>query len=175
MGIFRIGHGYDIHRFKSNIEESSNTDQIVTLCGVKMNCHSELEAHSDGDVATHALMDAILGAAGEPDIGNMFPNTDNKWENASSIDMLSAVLTKVTALGYSIGNIDLTIVAETPKISPHLSDMKNIIANALAIERSQVGIKATTNEKIGSIGRSEGICAMAVALLLKQQLGKFNE
>jgi 2-C-methyl-D-erythritol 2,4-cyclodiphosphate synthase len=155
----RIGNGYDIHQLVP--------DRPLILGGVKIPHSLGLLGHSDADVLTHAIMDALLGALGLGDIGHYFPPSDPKWEGADSILLLTQVLSIIQAQGWLIGNIDSTIVAEQPKLKPHLKSMRSSLAKAMAIDLDQVSIKATTNEKLGPVGREEGICAYAIALLVR--------
>jgi 2-C-methyl-D-erythritol 2,4-cyclodiphosphate synthase len=155
----RIGNGYDIHQLVP--------DRPLILGGVKIPHSLGLLGHSDADVLTHAIMDALLGALGLGDIGHYFPPSDPKWEGADSILLLAKVLSIIQAQGWLIGNIDSTIVAEQPKLKPHLRSMRSSLAKAMAIDLDQVSIKATTNEKLGPVGREEGICAYAIALLVR--------
>ena len=127
-----------------------------------------LAGHSDADVLVHALMDALLGAAGKPDIGSYFPNDDPEWKDADSLKLLSKVWNEISSEGWSICNFDITLLAEEPKILPHVPAMKKNLAEVLQINVDQCAIKATTAEKLGCIGRSEGIMAHCVALLEKQ-------
>lgn len=156
---FRIGFGYDVHAF-------ANGDHVV-LGGVTIPFHQGLSAHSDGDVLLHAICDALLGAAALGDIGMHFPDTDARYRNISSIKLLEMTCEKLTHAGYGIVNIDSTLLAEVPRISPHYSVMRENIARSCSIEKDAVSVKATTNEKLGSIGRREGIAAMAVAMIQK--------
>jgi 2-C-methyl-D-erythritol 2,4-cyclodiphosphate synthase len=153
----RIGNGYDIHQLVA--------DRPLILGGVKIPHPLGLLGHSDADVLTHAIMDALLGALGLGDIGHYFPPNDPKWKGANSIILLKQVLSIIQSQGWQIGNIDSTIVAEQPKLKPHLKSMRSTIAEALALDLAQVSIKATTNERLGPVGREEGICAYAVVLL----------
>ena len=154
----RIGFGYDIHRLIPN--------RRLILGGVGIPSPLGLDGHSDADVLLHALCDALLGAAGLPDIGNLFPNTDSAYKDISSLELLRQVMSHLTFGGYGVGNVDLTLIAEAPKISPHVLQMRTRIADVLNIEPARVGIKATTNEGLGSLGRGEGIAAHAVALVI---------
>ena len=154
-----VGFGYDVHRFKKS--------RKLFLGGVKISDTDGLDGHSDADVLVHALMDALLGAAGENDIGQFFPNTDLKYKNISSIELLKIVVATLNKKKFKIVNTDITIVAEKPKIYPYIEKMKEILSVNLKINKEQIAIKATTNEKIGFIGRGEGICSMAVALIEK--------
>ncbi|MBI5206817.1 MAG: 2-C-methyl-D-erythritol 2,4-cyclodiphosphate synthase [Candidatus Firestonebacteria bacterium] len=153
----RIGFGYDIHQLTKN--------RKFILGGVEIPYTYGLLGHSDADVLLHAICDAILGAAGLGDIGRHFPNTDNKFKNISSMVLLKEVMNKTKIAGFTINNIDCTIVAEEPKISPYIDNMIKNIAEVFSIPRSSINIKATTPEGIGALGRKEGIAAYAVALL----------
>lgn len=154
----RIGHGYDVHRFAEG--------DFITLGGVRIAHRFGLLAHSDGDVLLHALSDALLGAAALGDIGNHFPDTDPRFKGADSRVLLRHVVGQVLAKGWKVGNVDATIVAQAPKMAPHIDAMRQIIAADLQIELDQVNVKATTTEKLGFTGREEGIAVHAVALLL---------
>lgn len=154
----RIGFGYDIHPL---VEGRS-----LFLGGIEIPSRRGLDGHSDADVLLHALCDALLGAAGLPDIGHLFPNTDPAYKGASSLTLLAEVVRRVHEAGYAVGNADITLIAEAPKVAPYLSEMQSVIAAALRVEPTQVGIKATTNEGLGSLGRGEGMAAHAVALLV---------
>lgn len=149
-----IGYGFDTHRFCKGDE--------VVLCGVKIPCEFEIEAHSDGDVALHALMDALLGAVGAGDIGEWFPPNDERFKGADSLELLGQVVDFVRSVGFEIINVDLMILAEIPKITPHKDKMIAILSAALNLPKNRINIKATTMEKMGFIGRKEGICAKAV-------------
>lgn len=155
--MIRLGHGYDVHAF-------TDGDHVM-LGGVAVPCGYGVLAHSDGDVALHALCDAMLGAAGLGDIGHHFPDTDPAHENASSLDLLRSVCDKLTENGLHVVNVDLTIIAQVPRIHPHISQMRERIATVLTIPTARVNVKATTTERLGFIGREEGIAAHAVALL----------
>lgn len=154
----RIGHGYDVHRFCDG--------EFVTLGGVQIAHKFGLLAHSDGDVLLHALSDALLGAAALGDIGKHFPDTDPKFKGADSRVLLRHVLGLVKAKGWQVGNVDATIVAQAPKMAPHIDAMRNLIAADLEVALDQVNVKATTTEKLGFTGREEGIAVHAVALLV---------
>jgi len=154
----RIGHGFDAHKF------SSSGDLI--LGGVTINTANKLEAHSDGDVLLHAVCDAVLGAAALGDIGQHFPDTDPAWEGADSRELLRQVLEKVHQQNYRIGNIDITVIAQAPKIAPHIDAMKRHLAIDTRVEINCINIKATTTEQMGYIGRKEGIAVHAVVLLV---------
>jgi 2-C-methyl-D-erythritol 2,4-cyclodiphosphate synthase len=150
-----IGFAYDVHRFKKG--------RKLILGGVQIQSSKGLDGHSDADVLLHALMDALLGAVGLNDIGHFFPNTDPKYKDISSILLLEYVCKELKKRKYRINNVDITIIAETPKIYPFIDEMKDNISKVLKISRQRIAIKATTNEKMGFIGRGEGIAAMAVA------------
>lgn len=154
----RIGHGFDVHAFGG--------DGPVTLGGVKIDYAQGLLAHSDGDVVLHALADALLGAVALGDIGHHFPDTDAVFKGIDSRILLRKVFADVTAAGFKIGNLDITIMAQAPKMAPHINAMRECIASDLACELSQVNVKATTTEKLGFVGRKEGIAVEAVVLLV---------
>jgi 2-C-methyl-D-erythritol 2,4-cyclodiphosphate synthase len=154
----RIGNGYDIHQLVA--------DRPLILGGVRIPHTLGLLGHSDADVLTHAIMDALLGALGLGDIGHYFPPSDPQWKGANSIMLLRQVLSIIQSQGWQIGNIDSTIVAEQPKLKLHLKSMRSSLAQAMEVDLEQISIKATTNEKLGPVGREEGICAYAVALLI---------
>ncbi len=151
----RAGIGYDTHRFK--------TGRKLVLGGVEIPHERGLEGHSDADVLSHAIADALLGAIGERDIGHHFPNSDESIRGISSLEILRRVGEILRAKNYRVENLDATLIAEAPKIGPHLEAMREKIADALGIEVTRIGIKATTNEGMGAIGRAEGMAAMAVA------------
>ncbi len=154
---FRIGHGYDIHRLVPN--------RPLILGGVRFDTDYGLDGHSDADCLTHAICDAILGAAGLPDIGHFFPNTDPAYKNIDSQLLLQRVCAEVRKLGYDLVNIDASVIAEKPKIYPRLADMKSALAKSTGLSSSEIGLKATTNEGVGDLGRALAIAAHAVALL----------
>ncbi len=157
---FRIGHGFDVHKF-------GDGDHII-LGGVSIPYTQGLIAHSDGDVVLHALTDALLGAAALGDIGKHFPDTDAAFENANSRELLTRAYQEIQLLGFVAGNVDVTIIAQAPKMLPHIESMRKNIAEDLAIEIGAVNVKATTTEKLGFTGRKEGIAVEAVALIYKQ-------
>lgn len=157
----RIGHGYDVHRFKQG-------DEIV-IGGVTIAHTQALEAHSDGDVLIHAICDALLGAAGWWDIGHHFPDDDMAFAGIDSRVLLRRVYEDLVKAGWQIGNIDATIVAQLPKMAPHIPQMRNLLASDLHIAAQAINIKATTTEKLGFVGREEGIAAHAVVLIEKAQ------
>lgn len=154
----RIGHGIDVHRFGEG--------NHVTICGVKIAHEQGLIAHSDGDVALHALCDAILGALAMGDIGHHFPDTDASYKGADSRVLLRHVMTLLPARGYRIGNADITILAERPKMAPHIALMREQVASDMGVTADDVSVKATTTEQLGFVGRREGIEAHAVVMLL---------
>ena len=154
----RIGHGFDVHSFEEG--------DMITLGGVKIPHTHGLKAHSDGDVALHALADALLGAAALGDIGKHFPDTDEQWQGADSRMLLRHVVSLVADKGYRAGNVDVTIIAQAPKMAPHIEDMRAAIAADLQVRIDDVNVKATTTEKLGYVGRKEGIAVHAVALLI---------
>jgi len=155
----RIGNGYDVHRLVS--------DRPLILGGVTIPYEQGLLGHSDADVLTHAIMDAMLGALALGDIGHYFPPTDPKWAGADSIGLLTQVHQLIQAQGWHIGNIDAVIVAEAPKLKPHIKSMSDRLSEALGLAAGQVSIKATTNEGLDAIGNKEGIGVHAVVLLVR--------
>lgn len=157
----RIGHGFDAHRFIDG-------DHLY-LGGVKVPHYYAVEAHSDGDVVLHALCDALLGAAGLGDIGEHFPPTDAQYENMDSREFLKIIKQLLEKDHWKISNVDITLIAQMPRIKPYKLDIKNNIAHDLAINLDQVNIKGTTTEKMGYLGREEGIAAYAVALIIKDK------
>ena len=156
---FLIGQGFDVHAFEPG--------EHVMLCGVRVAHTQGLKAHSDGDVALHALSDALLGALALGDIGEWFPDTDPEFSGADSAELLSKVYAEVIERGYKLGNLDLTLMCERPKITPHKPAMRERVAQLLSADLDQVNIKATTTEKLGFVGRGEGIAASATVLLVK--------
>ncbi len=154
---FRIGHGYDVHKLVEG--------RKLIIGGVDIPYEKGLLGHSDADVLSHAIADSLLGAAGKRDIGFHFPDTDPRYLGISSLTLLSEVRKILEESGYHIGNIDCTVIAQAPKLSPYIEDMKNNIANALNISANDVNIKATTEEKLGFTGRKEGISAHAISLI----------
>jgi len=159
MTPFRIGHGFDVHAFGG--------DGPVTLGGVKIDYAQGLLAHSDGDVVLHAVADALLGALALGDIGHHFPDTDAQFKGIDSRILLRHVFADVQKLGYVIGNLDVTIMAQAPKMAPHVLAMRANIAADLGCDISQIHVKATTTEKLGFVGRKEGIAVEAVVLVVK--------
>lgn len=154
----RIGHGYDVHALAENRD--------LILGGVKIPYERGLMGHSDADVLAHAISDALLGAAALGDIGVLFPDSDPQYEGADSLKLLSAVVAAVRRKGYSIGNIDATVIAQRPKLRPYIDEMRRNIASACNVEMDCISIKATTEEHLGFTGRGEGISAHAVCLLV---------
>jgi len=152
---FRIGHGYDVHAFGDG--------NHIVIGGVSIEHTQGLVAHSDGDVALHALCDAILGSMAMGDIGHLFPDTDPQFKGADSRELLREVLSRID--GWIVGNIDLTIIAQSPKMAPHIEQMRRAIAADCSIELDQVNVKATTTERLGFAGRKEGIAAHAVVMM----------
>ncbi|MBX7143053.1 MAG: 2-C-methyl-D-erythritol 2,4-cyclodiphosphate synthase [Oligoflexia bacterium] len=153
----RIGQGIDVHAFVAG--------RKLILGGVEIPAEFGLEGHSDADALLHALIDAILGAAGLPDIGHFFPDTEARWKGAASTDLLARVWKEVSARGWRLVNADICILAQKPKLSPFISEMKQSIAAILNADVGAIGVKATTTEKLGFVGRAEGLCASAVVLL----------
>ncbi|MCK2149672.1 2-C-methyl-D-erythritol 2,4-cyclodiphosphate synthase [Marinobacter alexandrii] len=153
----RIGQGFDVHAF--------GPGDSVILGGVSIPHSQDLKAHSDGDVLLHALADALLGAVALGDIGHLFPDTSDEWAGADSRDLLRRVMQRVREEGYGVINIDSTIIAQAPKMAPHIEAMRLNIAEDLGIPASRVSVKATTTEKLGFAGRGEGIACQAVCLL----------
>lgn len=158
----RVGHGYDAHRLKSG--------RRLVLCGVEVPHDRGLDGHSDADVAVHALMDALLGALGLGDIGGHFPDTDPAYEGIDSMKLLQKVMDEVRAMGYGVGNADITIVAQKPKLAGFIPRMKARVAGALGVSPDRVNVKATTTERMGFEGEETGISAQAVALLIRDAL-----
>ncbi|QXO16964.1 2-C-methyl-D-erythritol 2,4-cyclodiphosphate synthase [Vibrio ostreae] len=157
--MIRIGHGFDVHKFGG--------EGPVIIGGVAVPYEQGLIAHSDGDVALHALCDALLGAMAAGDIGRHFPDTDEKWKGADSRELLKDVYRRVKAQGYRLGNCDVTIMAQAPKMAPHIDAMCAAIAHDLETALTNVNVKATTTERLGFTGRKEGIACEAVVLLVK--------
>lgn len=153
----RIGHGFDVHAYGPG-------DHLM-VGGVAIPHSQGVIAHSDGDVALHALCDALLGAAALGDLGGMFPDTDPQWAGADSRELLRRVMERVTRDGWRVGNADLTLIAQSPRMAPHIGEMRSRIAADLGVALSQVNLKATTTERLGFTGRGEGLAAHAVVLL----------
>ncbi len=158
MSLPRIGHGYDVHRLVEG--------RKLILGGVDIPYEKGLLGHSDADVLLHALMDALLGAAALGDIGKLFPDTDEQYRGADSRKLLREVAGRLKAEGYSVGNVDVTLIAQRPKIAPHIPKMRENIACDLGVALSQVNVKATTEEHLGFTGSGEGMAAHAVALIV---------
>ena len=153
----RIGHGYDVHRLAPG--------ETLVLCGVEIEFSLGTVGHSDADVALHALMDAMLGALALGDIGRHFPDTDMRYRGISSLELLKQVNRLVGEAGYKLGNADITILAQQPKLAPHIPQMRETTARALGVDAGRISVKATTEEKLGFTGALEGIAAHAVVLL----------
>ena len=162
----RVGIGYDIHRFQTGARHASP----LRLGGVEFPGEVGLAGHSDADVLLHAIIDALLGAAGLGDMGQHFPADDAQWAGASSLDLMARAMVAVREAGFEVESVDSTVIAERPRLAPHVAAMRERIAGALGIDAWRVNVKATTNEGIGAIGRGEGIAAMAVALL-REEIG----
>lgn len=154
---YRIGHGFDVHRFKEG-------DSII-LGGVKIPHIQAFEAHSDGDVLVHALCDALLGAIAACDIGTHFPDTDTAYRNIDSCVLLASVYQMITDAGYKLGNLDVTVIAQSPKLAPFIMPIRERLAAELDSSVDQISVKATTTEKLGYIGRQEGIAVHCVVML----------
>ena len=157
MATIRIGHGYDVHAF-----EQGNG---FILGGISIECNKAIIAHSDGDVLIHALCDALLGALGRGDIGQLFPDSDARNKNRDSREFLREVKKLADHDGYRLGNADITVIAQAPRVAPYIERMKNTLAHDLECPQVAINIKATTTEKLGFIGREEGIAAAAVVVL----------
>ncbi len=160
MTDYRIGQGYDVHQLREGLP--------MWLCGVQIPSETGFVAHSDGDVALHALCDALLGALALGDIGHLFPDTDPAYKGISSILLLKEVLRRVGEQGYSVANVDITIALQTPKLAPHIQRMRSCIAEAAGLDISRVSVKATTTERLGFVGRGEGCEVWAMALIGKE-------
>ena len=157
MTNLRVGHGYDVHRL--------TTGRALILGGVTVPYDRGLDGHSDADVLVHAVMDALLGAAAAGDIGKLFPDSDEAFRGISSMELLRRVKLHLDSISFAVVNIDATIVAQEPKLSPYREDMRQNIADALGVDVAQVSVKATTEEHLGFTGRGEGIAAHAVVLI----------
>jgi 2-C-methyl-D-erythritol 2,4-cyclodiphosphate synthase len=155
----RIGQGFDVHKFAEG--------RKLVLAGVEIDHDKGLEGHSDADVVTHAVIDALLGAAGLGDIGMHFPDSDPSFKDVRSIGLLEIISGAIFGLGFDIANIDVTVIAQEPRMGPYRADMVGNLAHALGVDPIRVNIKATTTEGLGFVGRSEGIAAMAVTILKK--------
>jgi 2-C-methyl-D-erythritol 2,4-cyclodiphosphate synthase len=157
---FRIGQGYDFHPLVAG--------RRLILGGIEIQHSHGLQGHSDADVAAHALANAILGALGENDLGTHFPDNDDQYKDANSIELLSTVWTRAAELGWRLANADLTIFAQRPKLAPHLPAMRARLADAIGTVRSRVNVKASNPEGLGALGRSEGMAAAAIVLLQRK-------
>lgn len=155
--MFRIGHGYDVHRLVEG--------RRLILGGVDIPFECGLLGHSDADVLVHAIMDAILGAAALGDIGKLFPDTDERYSGADSLELLGEVMRALREAGYELGNVDSTVIAQRPKLAMHIELMRGNIARAAGVDAAQISVKATTEEKLGFTGEGAGIAAHAVALI----------
>ena len=155
--MIRVGHGMDVHRLVEG--------RKLILCGIEVPYHLGLLGHSDADVAAHALMDAMLGAAVMGDIGKLFPDTDEQYRGADSIELLKVVCAKIAEKGYKLGNADVTIVAQRPKLRPYIDEMRQRLADAIQVDVDQINVKATTTEKLSYEGEGLGITAHAICLL----------
>ena len=160
--MFRIGEGYDVHRLKEG--------RKLILGGVDIPFTKGLDGHSDADVLVHAIMDALLGAAALDDIGKLFPDNDDAYLGADSIELLKKVVKVISDKGYNVVNIDSTVIAQKPKLAPYIDNMRANIASALGADKDAVSVKATTEEGLGFTGTGEGIAARAVALIEKKAL-----
>jgi len=154
----RIGFGYDVHRLKAG--------RRCILCGVEIPCDFGPDGHSDADVPVHALIDAMLGATALGDIGTFFPDTDDKWKNADSIELLKVAYARVCEQGFTLGNADVTIVLQEPRVNQHIEQMRTTLSTALNTDIKNISVKATTEEKLGFTGDSSGIASSAAVLLL---------
>lgn len=155
--MFRIGHGYDVHRLVEG--------RRLILGGVDIPFERGLLGHSDADLLVHAIMDAILGAAALGDIGKLFPDTDERYSGADSLELLGEVMRALREAGYELGNVDSTVIAQRPKLAMHIEQMRGNIARAAGVDAAQISVKATTEEKLGFTGEGAGIAAHAVALI----------
>ena len=160
LGKYRIGQGYDVHRLEEGLP--------MWLGGVMIESPSGFVAHSDGDVAIHALCDALLGALALGDIGKHFPDNSEEWKGADSKVLLSRVMAMVKDLGYKIGNADITIALQSPKLAPRISEMRTTLARIMDTDEGNVSVKATTTERLGFVGRGEGCEVWAVVLLVQE-------
>ena len=154
---FRVGHGYDVHKW--------GADKPLILGGVTIPSERGLVAHSDGDVVLHAITDAVLGAVALGDIGRHFPDTDPRFANADSMRLLKHAVELAAGEGYQVGNADITIVAQAPKMAPYVTAMKAAIAQGLGVDSNAVNVKATTTEKLGFVGREEGLACHCVVMM----------
>lgn len=159
MTEFRVGNGYDVHVLKEGLQ--------MWLCGIEIPCGMGFVAHSDGDVAIHALCDALLGAAALGDIGFHFPDSDPRYKGIDSKKLLAEVLRLVAGEGFSVGNVDITIALQAPKLRPHIDSMRACLAEVMGIPADRVSVKATTTERLGFVGRGEGCAVWATATLTR--------
>lgn len=159
MTEFRVGNGYDVHVLKEGLQ--------MWLCGIEIPCGMGFVAHSDGDVAIHALCDALLGAAALGDIGLHFPDSDPRYKGIDSKKLLAEVLRLVAGKGFSVGNVDITIALQAPKLRPHIDSMRACLAEVMGISVDRVSVKATTTERLGFVGRGEGCAVWATATLTR--------
>lgn len=157
---FRIGNGYDIHRLVPS--------RPLIIGGVEISHYKGLLGHSDADVLIHAIIDAVLGALALGDIGQLFPPEDPRWKDANSLKLLAVVKQVISARSWTVNNVDSVVIAEKPKLRPHIEAMRENIAHVLGVSKEQVSIKATTNEQLGAIGQEEAIAAQAVVLLVME-------
>lgn len=158
---YRIGQGYDVHRIEEGLP--------MWLCTIKIDSDRGFVAHSDGDVAVHALCDALLGALALGDIGHLFPDNDDKWQGASGETLLGLVMQEVSKRGYAVANADITIALQSPKIAPYIERMRSGLAGVIGVSKESVSVKATTTEHLGFVGRGEGCEAWAVVLLERDE------
>lgn len=156
---YRIGQGYDVHQLREGLP--------MWLGGVQIPSTMGFVAHSDGDVAIHALCDALLGALALGDIGHLFPDTSDEWKGIDSKVLLADVMGRVRSLGWQVGNVDITIALQAPKLAPHISEMRSVLAGVMGIDIDRVSVKATTTERLGFVGRGKGCEVWAVALLCR--------
>ena len=161
----RVGYGYDSHRFDQSGISVSPSESRQKIGGVEIPECPKLKGHSDADVLVHAVIDAVLGAAALGDIGSHFPDTDQRWKDADSAVLLSAVVKELYEAGYAVGNIDATVICETPRLRPHVDDIRSRLAELLMIPTSSVSVKGKTNEGMDAVGAGLGIAAHAVALI----------
>ena len=159
MTVFRIGHGYDVHRLVEG--------RALILGGVRIPYEKGLDGHSDADVLLHAIIDAILGAAALGDIGKLYPDNDNRFLGIDSLILLKDTYDRIASLGYTVGNIDATVIAQRPKLAPFIESMRENIAKTLSVSLDAINVKATTEERLGFTGSGKGIAAHAVALLCR--------
>ena len=162
----RIGNGYDVHAFDDIEPQNRAIEQTITLGGVQIPYQISLKAHSDGDVLIHALCDALLGALALGDIGHHFPDTDKDLKGVDSLILLKKVISLIVGAGYKLANCDCTIVAQAPKMAPHIIKMREVLSSVLNVQLDDVSVKATTTERLGFTGRKEGIAVYAVVLLI---------